>query len=630
MNRALLRDNLLPWLCFLILLVSFVVPVGAVFAAYDYAYTIVITNNASIGYASGLSVLVSLNNSQLNQYGCIDADGLDTALYEGGTARDFMVASGRLGVFFPSFAESQSRDLTYRLSDADGQSSFPVIVGVGGNVTVVDNAAIELGSNFTLTWYGNFVASHVAPYATTNSASITSALSYNHVVTLPTATSGRLLLLVFGGLSSGGPLISWPAGWTQLAKYDGGNSVAGIAYRIADGAENATVNVTTTVTSRSAHQVYEIAGFTGIPQVSARAGATSANPDSPALNVTWGAGDTTLYLSCFGGSSSSNITSTPDGYGFGNVTGVSGYASSGIAYNGTVSGPSEDPGAWALSSSVSWSAWTVGIRGSDSSLVLLKDGAASAWAFDAHFSFAIKGGASVSVATNSSKYKYEVYADGTNIYLEVDDSVEDSAALGGVGVANNASTWVMVGGAAACLDYLKLAVNGTQQLWFEPNTMVTGAVLTDRQGGDHNGSINWGTNPDGVSASVGALVSTASVVSSVEANESVPNLLDSPPTFEPLPDVEDAALTGMPMYVAVAGFSDSIGASTYVGYVLLIWLTSVALGVGGLVAIGSGWGFVGGYMVPQVIAFGTPVRLAFFIITGAFLLIMGLWLWRSH
>lgn len=139
-----------PWVCLLLLVVGVLVPTTAVLAAYNYYYPIRVYNNSTTAYSNGTAVLVTLNNSQLSSLGFIGADGLDTDVQEGAAGREFMVQSTRLGVFFPTLMDGQARVINYRLGNTPEQTAFPVITGVGGNVTIDDDAGLELGSNFTI------------------------------------------------------------------------------------------------------------------------------------------------------------------------------------------------------------------------------------------------------------------------------------------------------------------------------------------------------------------------------------------------------------------------------------------------------------------------------------------------
>ncbi len=170
----------------------------------------------------------------------------------------------------------------------------------------------------------------------------------------------------------------------------------------------------------------------------------------------------------------------------------------------------------------------------------------------------------------------------------------------------------------------------TLVLWFEPAVMIAGDVLPDRQG-DNDGTINWGANPSNIEVTVGALQSEVSTVSTVTTTEEAPNLLDPIDVGEIMPEMpEDAALTAMPLYDSVAKAAESLGTSTAVMYLIFMWVGSMVLGVAGLVALGSGWGFIGGYTVGGALAMGTPVPFQFLIITPAFVVILGTFLWKRY
>lgn len=47
-------------------------------------------------------------------------------------------------------------------------------------------------------------------------------------------------------------------------------------------------------------------------------------------------------------------------------------------------------------------------------------------------------------------------------------------------------------------DYLKIAIDNTYQLRYEPNDIIAGTTLPDRAGTAQNGVITWGTNPVGL------------------------------------------------------------------------------------------------------------------------------------
>jgi len=99
-----------------------------------------------------------------------------------------------------------------------------------------------------------------------------------------------------------------------------------------------------------------------------------------------------------------------------------------------------------------------------------------------------------------------VSANTTTLAISINGTVIDTVTLS-ANVTNNANNWVFLSGIPYASN-ITLSVNGTQQLWYQPIVMISGDVLPDRAGGDNNGTITWGTNPTGVSVSVGTMTSS--------------------------------------------------------------------------------------------------------------------------
>ena len=56
------------------------------------------------------------------------------------------------------------------------------------------------------------------------------------------------------------------------------------------------------------------------------------------------------------------------------------------------------------------------------------------------------------------------------------------------------------------MSNITFSVNGTQQLWYQPNSMIIGTNLPNRTSSSNNGTINWGTNPTGLLITMGGIV----------------------------------------------------------------------------------------------------------------------------
>ncbi|MFZ2886447.1 MAG: LamG domain-containing protein, partial [Minisyncoccia bacterium] len=164
---------------------------------------------------------------------------------------------------------------------------------------------------------------------------------------------------------------SAPAGWTELVNTTGGTSggTGAIYYKIADGGEGATVNVTSSSGSLSSHNTYRISGVTGTPEATS-AGGSSNNPDPPSLTPSWGAGDT-LWIAMAGAgvqnATTPNVTAYPSSYADGieishNFAAFAGF-SAGSARR-SLNATSDDPGTFTINgTSPQWIASTLAIEG---------------------------------------------------------------------------------------------------------------------------------------------------------------------------------------------------------------------------------------------------------------------------
>jgi len=125
-------------------------------AGYDYYVPVRVYNNSTADFTD-LVLLVDINNTQLAVLGFIDADGLDTYVFEDSTPATSMVANDKLGIYIPSLLSYQLRTFNYQLGYDPPRTRFPVIVGVDGNITVADADELELGGNFTVRLRGYIV-----------------------------------------------------------------------------------------------------------------------------------------------------------------------------------------------------------------------------------------------------------------------------------------------------------------------------------------------------------------------------------------------------------------------------------------------------------------------------------------
>jgi len=217
------------------------------------------------------------------------------------------------------------------------------------------------------------------PAIVQSNVGVTDPASTSHTVSLGgTATIGNLLLVVFYPRN-----FVWqpaPAGYTTLVA-DSGTNLPIVYVKVADGTETG-VSFSTASTLAS-WCMFEISGWSGyLPSVAGtvpfdKAGivlshstATSTTPNPPNLNpAVHGWADTdTLWLAVFAANQGDRtVSATPASYtdlgyvGAGTAAGVA----IGAAWR-QLNASSEDPGAWTISASTAWNAWTIGIRSADS------------------------------------------------------------------------------------------------------------------------------------------------------------------------------------------------------------------------------------------------------------------------
>ncbi len=94
-----------------------------------------------------------------------------------------------------------------------------------------------------------------------------------------------------------------------------------------------------------------------------------------------------------------------------------------------------------------------------------------------------------------------VSSDGTwydeNFRIYVDGVLKDSEPSLGLSVPDNANTWYFgQNNVMPYINSIKFTVGGTEVLWYQPNAMISGTALPDRDTADgtQNGVITWGTN----------------------------------------------------------------------------------------------------------------------------------------
>jgi hypothetical protein len=203
------------------------------------------------------------------------------------------------------------------------------------------------------------------------SAASTTAVT-NHVVTLPTATSGQLLLILMN-IGAGAATVDAHGSLTELLDEGVANGLY-IAYRWMDGTEPASYTLVTSANTRTASLAYRISGAenpaTQAPQVGTTATGTNANANPP-TSATPGSSKDFLFIALAGfiGEDADDdtwATASPTDYTPDpprqKTAGTAGANLGGIitaAERQLTTGSAEDPGVFTIDNSRAWRTQTV-------------------------------------------------------------------------------------------------------------------------------------------------------------------------------------------------------------------------------------------------------------------------------
>lgn len=116
-------------------------------------------------------------------------------------------------------------------------------------------------------------------------------------------------------------------------------------------------------------------------------------------------------------------------------------------------------------------------------------------------------GVVVSDAIITGEYDIEVVATGGagDLELWVNSVLVDFMAMGGNSVFDNGSDWDLMTNVPYAASYRE-AVGGVDVILYQPDDIIAGTVLPDREGAAQDGAFTFGSNPAGVLVNVGPLV----------------------------------------------------------------------------------------------------------------------------
>lgn len=192
----------------------------------------------------------------------------------------------------------------------------------------------------------------------------------SHPVDYPTSiASGDLLLFVLAADESR-TWTDFPSGFNTITNTANGTAVKlMVLYKIADGTESGTFNITSNANERGFFYIARITGWHGTtaPETGTAATGNNTTPDPPSCTPSWGAEDT-LWVACYAADAASTLQIATDGptnyqlNEFFDGAEVSGAATIGVAYR-ELNGTTDDPGIFTCAGTGDqWVAQTVAIR----------------------------------------------------------------------------------------------------------------------------------------------------------------------------------------------------------------------------------------------------------------------------
>jgi len=388
----------------------------------------------------------------------MDSSGAGNSPVGSGTAYDYLMASDNFTAVIPSLPAYGSETLNLYTGYSPTQTSFPIITG-GGNsyITTAVDTDLDIGSSGNYTWSGYF-----------NPDSIGYLLNNAGADTVQGNGSGNLTATVYIATTTDTDAVRPNAAGasTQLTPSAGNNyACAG------DGNDGTYVGQVTTT--------YKVDLY-NIPNHTTESGTINS---------------ITIYFRL--GNQATNRTTWAMPAFYTNSTLYDGTAQSN--YGVTLSTKSQ---VFTLNP-VTSNPWTwdefdnlqIGV-----SVKIDTETSVIAYCTDVWVVVNYEALSAVSVSTpilSAAEHTFTFYVDGVNLGIVVDGTAYTTAFAGSVLAGTVSMIW-NTGNIMPSCNYIEVNKAGTRNLLYQPNAIISGTTLPDRETGDgaNNGVITWGTNSD--------------------------------------------------------------------------------------------------------------------------------------
>jgi len=585
--------------------------------AFIYTSVLTITNSTSISYTQFPSI-VSANVTYLAANNFINSTGNDTQVQSGSTNISSMLANDKI-LLSDVLAANSNQQYSF-VTGQPQKSAFQIITGHGGYITTNDTAALEPSSNYSMSMNGyidttagtnkyivskdNAIAVFVSPIVSGN-ITVSANGTYNQSTVNTTTNEADRYNTAPGVYTFNVNFNDSLVGNVAAGRYGEG---IGIQYPINLPKGATVLNANLAITARaSLGGVTVRSRITGEATDNASAFSDIANFNGRShttANVTWDSiqafTDQTVYYSPDIKTVIQEIVNRP-GWVSGN----------------TITIFWED---FENRSTAGAYRQLYGNNGNQSkrpTLVISYTSSVSA------------------VGISSGEHTLQVNSDGSNMWLTVDSSVSSNNTA--VSINNTASNFIWnQNNVMPYINYIKESVGGTEKLWYQPNTIIQGTALPDRDG-TKNGDITWGSNPSGISTTLGVLTpQSATVVTEPTTSQDIaPTIKINTGAYDPSNAIPVNPLSSIINFLAtgnttgVTGNPNGTGGNMYgipplVAWVLLAFVSSIGTYMGVFYFTRLGWlagmfsaGVMGVFVAMHVI----PLM---FIIVSVILIVAGI------
>lgn len=556
--------------------------------AYLYRATFTVAESNGTDYTA-LPVTCSEDVEWLVDNGFITTStALDTRVETfGGTEQIHMMAEDRIMAFVPSL-DGNSQLNWYLTTGNSALSSFPVIVGDGGYVTISDAAALELEDDFKIEFDGYL-----------DMASDEDLIEKEDAFRLY-KSSGDLKLITYYSSDTTVDLVPDGVGdYTNIALQF---PDSGFHWEKVDDPPSSPDGDTTSVRTSSATQEKDAYNL----EYDSVLGSCETVINSVTVYFRFKSGSDGYKVCCqpflrLGGSETAGteLDTTSTSY---------------VTYSETLSRPGG--GSWS-SSDIQDLQVAVGLR---------ENASGSPHSYLTQIYVKVNYTPILAELTasgvSSGEPTVEVWADGTNLGIDVGGVTEDTALLLGGSVDDNSNDWVISN--LPYFNYYEHTVSDALVVDYEPIAMISSTTLPDKEGTAQNGAITWGSNPAGVTVTLGSLTAESAGVTIEDEGEGYRETMHEAEVGDWFlePDV-GVMLASHPLRPLVTIMSDGttvteVQAWRFLGLALLLLVTVGAavsvhghlliagLACGGTVAllaqqtIWPGWTLV--FIIPAVIA----------------------------